>query len=78
MLLAQNARKGIKKPPEGGIFLLGGRGEKIRTSDLFVPNEARYRSALHPGFLFCDANIKLIPRICKINPVHIQQLRLNQ
>ena len=25
-----------------------GRGDRIRTYDLFVPNEARYRAALHP------------------------------
>ena len=24
------------------------RGERIRTSDLFVPNETRYQAALHP------------------------------
>ena len=30
----------------GAIFY--GRGERIRTSGLFVPNEARYQAALHP------------------------------
>ena len=25
-----------------------GRGERIRTSDILVPNQARYRAALHP------------------------------
>jgi hypothetical protein len=25
-----------------------GRGDRIRTYGLFVPNEARYRAALHP------------------------------
>ena len=28
-----------------------GRDDKIRTCDLFVPNEARYQAALHPVFL---------------------------
>ncbi len=27
---------------------LVGRGERTRTSGLFVPNEARYQAALHP------------------------------
>lgn len=37
------------------------RGERIWTSDFFVPNEARYRAALHPeitGTLYaalCDS-----------------------
>ncbi len=26
-----------------------GRGDRIRTCDLFVPNEARYQAALHPA-----------------------------
>lgn len=26
-----------------------GRGERIRTSDILVPNQARYQAALHPG-----------------------------
>ena len=37
-----------KRPPaEGWLF---GRGDWIRTSDLFVPNEARYQTALRPDF----------------------------
>lgn len=35
-------------------FLEECRDDWIRTSDLFVPNEARYRTALHP-----DWDIKL-------------------
>ena len=30
-----------------------GRGDRIRTCDLFVPNEARYQSALHPEVERC-------------------------
>ena len=30
------------------VKILSGRGDRIRTYDLFVPNEARYRAALHP------------------------------
>lgn len=29
-----------------------GRDDWIRTSDLFVPNEARYQAALHPEIIF--------------------------
>ena len=34
-----------KRPPERS--LLFGRGDRIRTCDLFVPNEARYQTAPH-------------------------------
>src|SRR5690606_22804776 len=30
--------------------ILVGRDDRIRTCDLFVPNEARYRAALHPVY----------------------------
>ncbi len=30
------------------ILATTGRGERIRTSDILVPNQARYRAALHP------------------------------
>ncbi len=30
---------------------MNGRGERIRTFDLLVPNEARYQAALHPAQL---------------------------
>jgi hypothetical protein len=29
----------------------GGRGERIRTSDILLPKQARYRAALHPEIL---------------------------
>ena len=29
---------------------LGGRGERIRTSGLYVPNVALYQAKLHPDF----------------------------
>ena len=32
-----------------GLDLSKSRGERIRTSDLLVPNETRYQAALHPG-----------------------------
>lgn len=28
----------------------GGRGDRIRTCDLIVPNDARYQTVLHPEF----------------------------
>ena len=31
-----------------GLVLFIGRGDRIRTCDFFVPNEARCRAALHP------------------------------
>ncbi len=31
-------------------ILIYGRGERIRTSDLTVPNRARYQTALRPAF----------------------------
>ncbi len=34
-----------------------GRGDRIRTCDHLVPNQARYRTALHPvnqSFLICE------------------------
>ena len=34
-----------------GTILWFSRDDKIRTCDLFVPNEARYRAALHPELL---------------------------
>ena len=38
-----------KSPAEAELFsVLKSRDDWIRTSDLFVPNEARYRPALHP------------------------------
>lgn len=34
---------------KGGLVF--GRNERIRTSDPFVPNEVRYRAALHSEFI---------------------------
>lgn len=39
-----------KKPPEGGFFV-NGRGERIRTSGLLLPKQARYQAALRPANL---------------------------
>ena len=30
------------------LIIINGRGERIRTSGLLVPNEARYQAAPHP------------------------------
>ena len=38
--------------------LKASRGERIRTSDLFVPNEARYQAALHPDVFFPRSGTK--------------------
>jgi hypothetical protein len=42
----------MKKPPTctrlDGFVLVVGRGERIRTSGLYVPNVALYQAKLHP------------------------------
>ena len=39
----------MKKPPLGGFFICtGGRGDRIRTCDFYVPNVALYQAELHP------------------------------
>lgn len=42
----QGEKRPAAKRPKGGGFL--GRGERIRTSGLYVPNVALYRAKLHP------------------------------
>ena len=37
-------------------FCLIGRGDWIRTSDLLVPNQARYQAALRPELFFADGD----------------------
>ena len=36
---------------------LNSRGDRIRTCDHLVPNQARYRAALHPAAIFVDYSI---------------------
>jgi hypothetical protein len=36
-------------------FSNSGRGERIRTSGLYVPNVALYQAKLHPEFCSCPA-----------------------
>ncbi len=38
----------VEQPIEDNPQILSSRGGGIRTHGLFVPNEARYRAALHP------------------------------
>ena len=42
-----------KKPPTfvKGFFFFSGRGGQIRTDDLLLPKQARYRATLHPDGL---------------------------
>lgn len=35
------------------------RGERIRTSDLYVPNVAHYRAVLHPEFKKPDPKVRI-------------------
>ncbi|CAM2186683.1 hypothetical protein BLAT2472_90030 [Burkholderia latens] len=38
-------------------FFKSGRGERIRTSGLYVPNVALYQAKLHPDFCFFDSAV---------------------
>ena len=42
------ARSKAKKSADNRRLIFLCRDDKIRTCGLFVPNEARYRAALHP------------------------------
>ncbi len=48
---------------DGGFWGSKGRGGGIRTHGLFVPNEARYQTALRPDILAClsDSDWKTHP-----------------
>ena len=53
VLRAMGLRHKIKRPPRAsGLFVIllsiSGRGERIRTSDLSVPNRAHYQAVLRP------------------------------
>ena len=52
------ARSKAKKSADGCRLIFLCRDDKIRTCGLFVPNEARYRAALHPE-TFCAAKVLL-------------------
>ena len=47
-----------KNQPDCSDWLSQSRDDKIRTCGLFVPNEARYRAALHPE-PFCAAKVHI-------------------
>ena len=46
-----SAEKRIKKkaPIKDAFFFVYGRGKGIRTPDILLPKQARYRTALYPG-----------------------------
>jgi hypothetical protein len=49
-----------KKPEQGEAssgFRICGRGERIRTSGLYVPNVALYRAKLHPDWFEALTNL---------------------
>lgn len=50
-------------PDFQAIGSIDGRDDWIRTSDLVVPNDARYRAALHPAFLFLSARQGVYPNL---------------
>ena len=51
---AHTTLQAIKKPPfrvaknPAGDWLIGHRGDRIRTCDILLPKQARYQTALHP------------------------------
>ena len=47
-MVAEPPSRGIKKPDSARVRLFRSRGGRIRTYGLVVPNDARYRAALHP------------------------------
>lgn len=49
----RNGKRATRKPqPRRGKRLKENRGERIRTSGLYVPNVALYQAKLHLAFLF--------------------------
>lgn len=50
-LVAKRRKKSTKTKSEFGSTKFG-RGERIRTSGLYVPNVALYQTKLHPAVLF--------------------------
>ena len=50
-------KESTKKPPfrvaknPAGDWLIGHRGDRIRTCDILLPKQARYQTALHPVLL---------------------------
>ena len=47
MSIKKHAKK--KAPIKGAFFFEYGRGKGIRTPDILLPKQARYRTALYPG-----------------------------
>ena len=43
-----NAKQKMEAKMSSASIFLGCRGDRIRTCDHLVPNQARYRTALHP------------------------------
>lgn len=55
-------KKKKEKPFSKDFSFVICRGDRIRTCDHLVPNQARYRAALHPAtkpFLICECKDKL-------------------
>ena len=53
-----------KKAPQSAGLL--SRGGQIRTDDLLVPNQARYRATLHPEFT--THNFKILQLVLYLRP----------
>ena len=54
-----------KNPAKAGFFQLAdfvGRGDMIRTCDLYVPNVALYQAELHPG----RREPRILIRACRV------------
>ncbi|CAG9265525.1 hypothetical protein PCAR4_620020 [Paraburkholderia caribensis] len=52
-----------KKTAQCAVFSKSGRGERIRTSGLYVPNVALYQAKLHPDLVLQFTRSGLIRRV---------------
>ena len=57
---ARTNTKEMTNPLKNGLVI--GRGDRIRTCDHLVPNQVRYRTALHPVtvYIFLFNNLQLL------------------
>ncbi len=51
----------LSRQAAGGVGIQSGRGERIRTSGLYVPNVALYQAKLHPESLLRTPQREILP-----------------
>ena len=58
--------------------VLSGRGREIRTPDILLPKQARYQTALYPGFhtLFPGAETATLPspQMIRATPIRVNRV----